>query len=340
MPEIRQNIVTREWVIIATERARRPEDFAKKEPTKKVLPEFSPSCPFCPGNEDQTPPEVFRLEEKESWLIRVIPNKFAALSRQGICERKANGIKRSVSGVGIHDVIIKTPFHNLTTALLPETHVEKILQAYKRRYLEVDEDSRVEQVILFKNHGESAGTSLEHSHSQLVGTPLTPYQVRNRLEEAARYFDDTGECVFCRTLQDERQDQVRIIAENPHFLAFIPYAALSPFHTWIFPKNHQASFGELQDEEIPDLARVLKLVLAKLYYGLENPDFNYVIRSVPYKEKAVEYYHWYISIVPRLTKAAGFEFGSGMYINTTFPEESAAFLRSVQLPHLETGFNT
>jgi UDPglucose--hexose-1-phosphate uridylyltransferase len=179
MPEIRQYIVTQEWVIIATERAKRPENFAKKEPIKKVLPEFSPSCPFCPGNEDKTPPEIFRLEEKGSWLIRVVPNKFAAPSREGIYERKVNGIKRSISGVGIHDVIIETPSHHLTTALLPEAHVEKILQAYKRRYLEVCEDSRVEQVVLFKNHGEGAGTSLEHSHSQVIGTPLIPYQVRN-----------------------------------------------------------------------------------------------------------------------------------------------------------------
>lgn len=332
MPEIRQNLITREWVIIATERAKRPEDFAKKERIEKGLPEFNPSCPFCPGNEDKTPPEVFRLSGKESWQIRVVPNKFAALSREGARERKLAGIKRSISGVGIHDVIIETPLHNTTTALLPEEHVEKILQAYKHCYLEVSEDPRIEQVILFKNHGESAGTSLEHPHSQLIGTPVMPYQVRDRIEHAIRYFDDTGECVFCRTLRDELQDQERIVAESPYFLAFIPYAALSPFHIWIFPKKHNACFGEIEAEQITDLAKILKLVLAKLYYGLEDPDFNYVIRAIRDKAKTIDYFHWYLSIVPRLTKAAGFELGSGMYINTSLPEASATFLRSVRLP--------
>jgi len=331
MPEIRQNLVTREWVIIATERAQRPEDFARKEWTRKVVPEFKSSCPFCPGNEDQTPPELLRLGEEESWQVRVIPNKFPALSRGGFCERKLEGIKRSMTGVGIHDVIIETPLHNRTIALLPDEHVEKILQVYKRRYLEVSEDPQIEQVVLFKNHGENAGTSLEHPHSQLIGTPVMPYQVRDRVEAAARYFDDTGECVFCRTLQDEFQDQKRIIVESYYFIAFIPYAALSPFHIWIYPKNHAASFGKIQEEEIKDLAKVLKLILAKLYYGLEDPDFNYVIRSL-YKAEVLEYFHWYISIIPRLTKAAGFELGSGMYINTALPEASADFLRSVQPP--------
>lgn len=330
MPEIRQNLVTREWVVIATERAKRPEDF-KKEKAVKEIPSFDEKCPFCPGNEQNTPGETFRISDGKSWRVRVVPNKFAALNLEGERIRKIDGIKRSMTGVGIHDVVIETPVHNLTTALLSIDEIKNIIESYKARYLQILKDKRIEMVIIFKNHGESAGTSLIHPHSQIIGTPVVPSQVRYRMDVAMDYFDDTGECIFCKIMNDELKEKERIVFETNHFVAFVPYAALSPFHTWIFPKRHMSSFIEINESETNDLAYMLKTVLGKFYYGLNNPDFNYCIRSSPNDEHEVEYYHWYLTIVPRLVRTAGFELGSGMYINVTLPEENAEFLRKVEL---------
>lgn len=330
MPELRQNLITREWVIIATERAKRPEEF-KKEKKKITLPEYDPNCPFCPGNEDKTPQEVFAIKKEGKWKVRVVLNKFPALSKEGEKVRKIEGIKRCMNGVGIHEVIIETPFHNKTTALLSQEDVKDILITYKTRYIEISRDKRIEMIIIFKNHGESAGTSLIHPHSQIIATPVVPLEIRHRMEIAMNYFDDTGECIFCRILNEEISDGERIVLESKHFLAFIPYAAFSPFHLWIFPKKHTPSFRYINEEEIEDLSYNLRTLLRKLYFGLDDPDFNYCIRSVPTDDPDVDYFHWYLTIVPRVTKTAGFELGSGMFINTALPEESAKFLREIKV---------
>lgn len=329
MPEVRLNTITGDWVVIATERARRPEQFAQKR-ERKPLPEHSPGCPFCPGNEAQTPAATLAIDAPGGgWAVRSVPNKFSALVPEGEPTRRAEGHRTSMTGVGLHEVIIETPAHNLTTALLPVAQVERILEAYRRRFAAFYADPRIEHVILFKNHGEAAGTSLEHPHSQIVGTPVVPGQVRQRIEEALRHWGDLGACVYCRTLDDELADGSRVVAANASFVAFVPYAALSPFHVWIFPRQHRADFGSVSDAELADLAAILRDVLGRLYRGLEDPDFNYVIRSLSPNEGAVKYYHWYLSLVPRLNKAAGFELGTGMFINTALPEASAAFLRDV-----------
>ncbi|MBI3014445.1 MAG: galactose-1-phosphate uridylyltransferase [Candidatus Tectomicrobia bacterium] len=337
MPEIRLNPITGDWVIIATERARRPEEFVKKE-EKKTLPAYSPECPFCPGNEEKTPGETFRIHDGTSWQVRVVPNKFAALSRDGEPDHKAVGLRKSLNGVGVHEVIVETPQHHMTTALLPPDQVRRILQASLDRYRTIYQDPRVQQVILFKNHGEGAGTSLEHPHSQIVGTPVISSEIRLRFDRALRYMDEMGECLFCRVLTDELEEETRIVAQNSGYVAFVPYAALSPFHLWIFPRRHRSFFGGLEDLELEPLAELLRLTLAKLYYGLNNPDYNYVVRSVPAVDPKREYFHWYMSIVPRLSKAAGFELGSGMFINTALPEQSARLLRETQIPAQESGF--
>ncbi|MBI5050957.1 MAG: galactose-1-phosphate uridylyltransferase [Nitrospirae bacterium] len=331
MPELRLNLVTKEWVIIATERAKRPEDF-KISREKKETPSFVDTCPFCPGNESKTPDEVFRVSDGNQWKIRVVPNKFAALNRDIERIRTNDGYRHTVSGFGVHDVLVETPVHNMATALLPLDHVAMIIRAYLKRFAELYSDPRIGHVIIFKNHGAGAGTSLEHPHSQIIGTPVTPFQIRDRVEEAIRFFDLTGECLICKTIAEEKKDSTRIILETGHFISFIPYASLSPFHTWIFPKRHAATFSEITETEIVDLALNLKTTLAKFYYGLNNPDFNYVIRSNRTKDARLEHSHWYISIVPRLSMTAGFEMGSGMYINTAMPEASAEFMRKVKVP--------
>lgn len=329
MAELRLNLITREWVIIATERAKSPEEFIQHN--HKNIPSFLDTCPFCPGNELRTPGEVMRVPAENGWHIRVTQNKFPALSSEGEKKRINKGLRHLVTGVGRHEIIIESPVHNMHTAFMDTDHLSLVIRTYRERFIELYHDRRVEYVIIFKNYGEEAGTSLVHPHSQIIGTPIMPLLVRNRIEEQIRYFDNTGQCLLCAILDDELTDGRRIILNTEHFVAFIPFAALSPFHTWIFPKRHCASFGFITDTEIADLSIHFKSVLLRFFEGLENPAFNYVIRSHHPKKIESEYLHWYLSIVPRITQTAGFELGSGMYINTAIPEKSAAFLRSVKV---------
>lgn len=331
MPELRHNVITREWVIIATERAKRPEDFAKKKKEKKTIPAYVTNCPFCPGNEKMTPPATYVLPDTGSWRVRVTPNKFAALAYEGERRRSIQGIRRTITGVGIHEVIVETPDHSKTTALLEDREVETVIQTYLHRFKFASADSRVEQVTLFKNHGEAAGTSLEHPHSQMIATPIITSQLRDRLINSLKHFDEFGECIFCRVLDQELKEGTRVVLETEHFVSFIPYAALTPFSMLIMPRRHIACFCEINEAEAADLARNLRRTLAKLYHGLDDPDFNYVIRTAPSEYSGVKYYHWYVSVIPRLTKMAGFELGSGMFINVSLPEESASFLRGIKV---------
>jgi UDPglucose--hexose-1-phosphate uridylyltransferase len=330
MPEMRQNIATKEWVIISTERAKRPEEFV--QPPRLLTqdrPEWEADCPFCPGNEELDL-EVMRIPEHGPWQLRVVRNKYPALQREGERMRTFDGVHRQISGVGYHEVLIETPRHNTCPALESAAEVALLLETFKIRGSEIARDPRIEQIIFFENHGEHAGTSLAHPHTQLIGLPIVPYSIRARTEEARRYFDDTGRCVLCHMLDDELKDGRRLVAKSEHFVAFLPYAALSPFHTWILPRRHGSSFLNVTTHEVADLGQLLHHVLHKLYMGLRDPDYNYVIRSAPLRDPGTEYLHWYVTIIPRVTHSAGFELGSGMFINTGLPETSAAFLRAVE----------
>jgi UDPglucose--hexose-1-phosphate uridylyltransferase len=330
MPELRQNFMTKEWVVIATERAKRPDQMAVKREAKPAV-SFSPKCPFCPGHEDQTPPEVLRLRDGEGWKARVIPNKFAALSPDRQPQRTIHRSMRSMDGFGVHDVIVETPDHSLAMAQMPDSHVADILRLYKMRYDQLSLDPRVAHVTIFKNHGVDAGTSLEHPHSQIIAAPVISHQVRERFQEALRHYDDFGCCIFCQMIEEELHEQKRIVLESEHFVAAEPFASPSPFFTHIYPRRHMASFGDISSSEMSELGRVLRTVLAKLYVGLADPDFNFTLRTAPAECVGVRYFHWYMSIIPRLTRTAGFELGSGMFINTVIPEEAADFLRNVQV---------
>lgn len=247
------------------------------------------------------------------------------------------GIHDSITGFGYHEVIIEHPRHDRHIALLKTVEVEQILMAYLQRYRQILLDKRIETIVIFKNHGIKAGTSLEHPHSQLAGLPIVPFHVGMRLKVASDYFKQNQKCMFCVVLEDELEVKERLILASEHFIAFVPYAALSPFHIWIFPRRHFSCFSRIAPEELKDLALVLQQVLAKLYWGLGNPDYNFIIRSSPTSETETAYYHWYISIVPRVSRTAGFELGTGMYINTALPDKSAQFLREVEIPtNLET----
>ena len=331
MSEIRLNPITREWVIIAKEKGKKPEDFIiVKE--NRTPPEFLKTCPFCPGNEAVTPKETFKICDEKGWKIRVVPNKFAVLSGEGEKIRTGTEIHKNVNGVGTHEVIVETPVHNLTTATMPLEQLKEVMQTYRDRFLEVYSDQRVEHVIVFKNSGPASGTTIEHPHSQVVGIPVTPLHIRSRIENAMRFFDDTGGCLMCRIIKDELREGTRIVMDTRHFTAFVPYAALSPFHTWIFPKKHSGFFADMQSEEIWDLASSLKSIMARVYHGLNNPDFNYVVMSGNPSDVNSGFIHWYLSIVPRMAMASGFELGSGMYINPLIPERAAEYLRNVKIP--------
>ena len=337
MSELRQNFATKEWVVIATERAKRPEELANKRERKR-LASFVPTCPFCPGNENLTPPEVLRVPVANGvpWRARVVPNKFAALSREVEPTRVAHRLRRMVNGFGIHDVIVETPDHAQVMALLPDSCVSEILHIYKTRYDEISLDPRIALITIFKNHGVDAGTSLEHPHSQLIATPVISLQVRERFQQAQRHFDDYGECMFCQMLEEELEEQTRIVSVSEHFIALEPYASPAPFSTRIYPRRHMASFADVSSTELNDMARILRTTLAKLYHGLADPDFNFTIRSAPTESVGVKYFHWYLSVIPRLTRVAGFELGSGMFINTVLPEAAADFLRKVDVENAAT----
>ena len=330
MPELRQNFMTKEWVVIATDRAKRPDQMVVKRERKPPV-SFSPNCPFCPGNENMTPPEILRLHEGNSWKARVVPNKFAVLSPDVKPERIIHRSRRRMGGFGEHDVIVETPDHSLAMAMMPDSQVSDILRIYKSRYDQLSLDPRIAQVTIFKNHGTDAGTSLEHPHSQMIATPVISYQVRQRFQEAMQHFDDFGCCMFCQIIEEELEEQKRVVLTSEHFVAVELFASPAPFCTHIYPRRHMASFGDISSKEIVDLGRVLRTVLAKLYVGLENPDFNFTIRTAPAECVGVRYFHWYMSVIPRLTRTAGFELGCGMFINTVIPEDAADFLRNVKV---------
>ncbi|MEI2692920.1 MAG: galactose-1-phosphate uridylyltransferase [Anaerolineae bacterium] len=332
MPELRQNMATKQWVIISTERARRPEEFCdwSQRPAHESLPAYDPACPFCVGNEEGPEMETLRLpQDGQPWQVRVVKNRFPALNQDGGRVREFDGVHRSISGVGYHEVVIETPQHNATLALLSDKYLAQTLLAFQMRGVVMSLDDRIEHVIFFKNHGVRAGTSLHHPHSQIIGLPMVPYDVRMRDEEARRYLDDIGGCVYCAMLQDELREMQRVIVENDDFVAFVPYAALSPFHVWILPREHHSSFLMVSPISIQRLASLTGDVLRRLYYGLNDPDYNIILRTAPVKAWYADHLHWYVSLVPRVSQSAGFELGSGMYINTALPEASAAFLRTL-----------
>jgi UDPglucose--hexose-1-phosphate uridylyltransferase len=329
MSEIRENKITGEWVIIAPERARRGGNLVPAVKRMEPSP-FLASCPFCLGNEAATAEERFRVEGEDGcWLLRSVVNKFSVLSQTGEVTSAScpSAGEASVNAVGLHEVIIESPRHDVSLAVLPVAHMQRILEAYRQRFGSFYADSRVRHVIVFKNHGADAGASQQHPHSQIVGLPIVPGQVVERIERARRFFDESGQCLACSQIAMEREQACRIIVENAGFVAFIPYAALSPYHLWIFPKAHLACFSEQPMETLPALAEILTRVLGKVHGMLGNPAFNFVIRSLGPRESDAPHFHWYISIVPRINKRAGLELGTGMYVNPSLPESCAQALR-------------
>ncbi len=334
MPLLRQDIATRRWSIIAPERSKRPEDF-KSSTRRETLPAYVDTCPFCPGNEHLTPTEVYSIpdESGSNWSVRVVPNKFPALVRPEIpssCRRRRKyRLHLEMEGCGEHEVVIETPTHNQTIATMEVEQVEKIVQTYRKRFLELDKYDWNQLIIIFRNQGERAGTSLQHPHSQIIGTPVVPDEIRSRLEVAQRYYDDNGTCVYCDILEEEIGEKLRVVCSNPSFVTICPFASTVPYEMWILPRRHTSSFGEITEGEVKLFAQILKESLLRLHRLLDNPDYNYALRSAPHYSAGEPHFHWYLEILPRLTTRAGFEIGSGININVVAPEDAAEQLRAV-----------
>ncbi len=333
MPELRKDPIIGRWVIIATERAKRPTDY----PREPVVIQGGDFCPFCYGNESKTPPEIIAYRSNGSpanspgWSLRVVPNKFPALGIEGELERSGEGLFDKVSGIGAHEVIIESPDHDTSLSWLAEKRVEDVLWAYRDRIVDLKRDKRFKYVLIFKNHGAPAGASLEHTHSQLIALPIVPKRVREEVDGAKQYYLMKERCIFCDIIRQERQSNVRIVAEDDDFLTVAPYAPRFPFETWILPKHHGASFEEAPSKAYEKLARALRNLLQRTDLLLDRPAYNFVLHTTPMREDTEPFYHWHLEFMPKLTKVAGFEWGTGFYINPTPPEDSARALREVDL---------
>jgi UDPglucose--hexose-1-phosphate uridylyltransferase len=333
VPELRKDPVIGRWVIISTERAKRPSDFVR-EPVK---PQRTSFCPFCYGNEDKTPPEIIAHRNNGTqpntpgWSLRVVPNKFPALGIEGELGRQGEGLFDKMNGIGAHEVIIETPDHEAALSDLPPGRFEEVIGAYRDRIVDLKRDRRFKYILIFKNHGEAAGASLDHSHSQLIALPIVPKYVREEVDGAKQYYVMKERCIFCDLIRQERQSGVRVVEENEHFITLAPYAPRFPFETWIMPKTHGAAFENASGPVYEHLARALRGLLQRVEKVLDHPAYNYVIHTTPVHEDTELFFHWHIEFMPKLTKVAGFEWGTGFYINPTPPEESAQCLREVEV---------
>ncbi|MCX7887298.1 MAG: DUF4921 family protein [Verrucomicrobiae bacterium] len=339
MPELRKDPIVGRWVIVASERSKRPSEYAP-QPVEPVVDLHKD--PFAEGNEHMTPPEIYAVRKPGSqpngpgWYVRVVPNRFPALRIEGDLDKEAWGIYDKMNGIGAHEVIIETPDPNLQLEQQPIDGIVRVLEAYRARMQDLLRDPRFRYILIFKNHGHQAGASLPHPHSQLIATPVTPKHVKEKLEGAMRYFAYKDRSIFEDILRQELREGTRLVYENPGFVVFCPFASRFPFEVTILPRRQSADFHTIQPEEIHLLADALKTALQKLNKALNHPQYNYIIHTAPARRPRQGYwttidmdFRWHIEILPRLTLIAGFEVGSGFFINPTPPEEAAKYLREI-----------
>lgn len=341
MSELRWDPLKLHWVIIATERGRRPRDFQVEPKDAEVT-----SCPFCYGNEDKTPAEIFAIRpsgpaNSPNWKVRVIPNKYPVLRIEGEIKSKGYGLYDVMTGIGAHEVIIETPQHEKGLADLSVAEVTDVLIAYRARFLDLRRDSRFRYMVLFKNHGVRAGATLAHSHSQLIAVPLTPPVAATELKICRDFYANKERCIFCDLIDFELTCGDRVVKEFPNFVSVTPYASCFPFELRLYPKKHSHDFAMMDDGQLAELAAAMKDMLLRLKTVLKDPPYNFILHSAPPQQQrlgkpeywgSLEYdYHWHIELVPRLTQIAGFEWGTGFYINPTSPEDAALFLREAEI---------
>jgi len=336
MAELRKDPITGRWVIISTSRGKRPTDFVQD-----MKDTGDPSnCPFCYGNENKTPPEIAALRKhgvpnSAGWTVRVIPNKYPALGIDEPLSKRGLGIYDLMAGFGAHEVVIETPDHYKTLHELSTEEIQNVLTVCQNRVEDLHRDVRFRYVLVFKNEGPHAGATLSHCHSQIIATPVTPINVKAELKGAESYFQAKERCLFCDMISQEKDIGSRIVYENDHFISFCPFASRFPFELCLLPKTHQMDFYGSRSHTY-EMALALKITLSKLAEALNKPQYNYIIHTAPnrfnrrgYWQTIAEDFHWHIEIMPRLTKVAGFEWGTGFYINPTPPEDAAKYLREM-----------
>ncbi|MCK4299631.1 MAG: galactose-1-phosphate uridylyltransferase, partial [Planctomycetes bacterium] len=286
---------------------------------------------------DSTPPEIMAYRESGTapnspgWRVRVVPNLFPALQIEGELDKRGEGIYDRMNGIGAHEVIIETPKHALSLSALSNENVEEVLWTYRDRLVDLKKDKRFTYGMIFKNVGVAAGASLEHTHSQLIVTPTVPKIVTEEMKGAQDFYGYRGRCIFCDMVEQELSAGTRVVLEGERFVAFAPFASRFPFETWLLPKRHASHFENLQKLGIAELAVDLKTILAQLEKALDYPPYNYIIHTAPFDVGDLAHYHWHIEIIPRLTRIAGFEWGTGFYINPVAPEDAAEYQRTVEL---------
>jgi UDPglucose--hexose-1-phosphate uridylyltransferase len=338
MPELRKDPIIGRWVIIATERGKRPTDFVQQE----VEPPDPSKDPFAEGNEHMTPPEIFAFRDPRSmpngpgWQVRVVPNKFPVLRIEGELDKEGHGLYDKMNGIGAHEVVIESPDPMRQLEHLPVEHIARVLETYKIRMTDLLRDQRFRYVLIFKNYGPAAGASFNHPHSQLIATPITPKRIKEKLVGAMQYYMLKERCIFADILRQELKEGVRLVYENAGFVALCPYASRFPFEIQVLPRRQSAYYRDIQHDEILLLADVLKVTLTKLGKALNQPQYNFIINAAPARYTHAGYwstidhdFRWHIDIMPRLTLIAGFEVGSGFYINPTAPEDAAKYLREI-----------
>jgi len=332
MDQLRRDPITGRWVIVFMDEPYKPTDFDVEH-----LPHKKGSCPFCYGHEGMTPPEIQAHREGSTvanapgWSTRIVPNKFPALRIEGEIDRRGLGMFDMSNGIGAHEVIVETPDHKKSLADLLDHEVEKVIWAYRDRSVDLHGDKRFRYIMIFKNYGYSAGASLAHSHSQLIALPMIPKNVNEELIGSHRYYEYKDRCIFCDMITQEKEENERLVCENSRFIAFSPFAPRFPFEVWILPREHHSDFSLIQTDGVIELARILKEVLLRIKSVLGDPPYNFIIHTSPIEERERVDYHWHIEIMPKLTHVAGFEWGSGFYVNRTPPEVAAKYLREAKI---------
>lgn len=333
--ELRQNLVNKEWVVIAAERGKKPNKvLGQVNASAKPTHSYDKNCPFCPGNELN-----FQIEQHDQidsglgeWQVRSIENKFGIFNNSNICPEQLSpfdqeGIYQKYSGCGNHELVIESRNHHLGIGQMNVAEIKLILELYVKRYGVLRKNPNNLIAFIFKNYGALAGQSQPHSHSQIVGSRVVPQYIRSLLNEAQRHFDVFGSCVVCDMIKFEKQHQQRIVAENEEFVFFVPFAASAEHAAWICPKEHAADISSLSSQSTENLAQILKLAFERYQLFIGDIDFNYVFRLAPYSFEKVPFCHWYLEILPRTKILGGFERATRLPVNTVLPEYSAQLLR-------------
>lgn len=340
MSELRKDPIVDRWVIIAKNRAERPLELAESAPAGRTT---TADCPFCEGHERETTEEVLAVREAGSaangpgWQVRVVTNLYPALT-PGAAPFAPNpaSLFDAQPALGAHEVVIEHPRHLIGTSDLSVEELTEVLLVYRDRLAALRALGRYVQPIVFKNVGAAAGASIEHAHSQIMALPLIPREIAAELESARRYHQNNRRCIYCQLLAAELSSCQRLVepVANPagaRFVALSAYAARTPFETWVLPAEHQSDFEQLSPEGARELAAVMRAVVAKISAALDQPPYNYIIHTSSFDTFENDHYHWHIEIIPRVTKTAGFEWGTGLAINPVPPEEAAAIMRALHL---------